>query len=70
MPKNHSLPFPRREDHEKEFREGFNAFDWNHSGKISYGNLKVIKGRVRHYHHVSRSLPGCHEAVRPQPDRH
>ena len=42
MPKKHSLAFSRREDHEKEFREGFNAFDWNHSGKISYVNLKVM----------------------------
>lgn len=32
----------RKEDHETEFREAFNAFDWNHSGKISYGSLQVI----------------------------
>ena len=27
------------------FREAFDAFDWKKSGKISYGNLQVRKGK-------------------------
>ena len=68
MHKKPSLAFSRKENHEKEFREGFNAFDWNHSGKISYGNLKVSvvipPGDIRGLY----SLLGGHEALWPQPD--
>ena len=28
-------------DNKEDFREAFNAFDWNHSGKISYSSLQV-----------------------------
>ena len=41
MPKKSYFGFSKQEDHKKEFREAFNAYDWNHSGKISYGNLQV-----------------------------
>ena len=30
-----------REDNSDDYREAFNAFDWNKSGKISYGSLQV-----------------------------
>ena len=41
MAKQSFLSVVRKEDHQTEFREAFNAFDWNHSGKISYGSLQV-----------------------------
>ena len=28
-------------DNKEDFREAFNAFDWNNSGKISYSSLQV-----------------------------
>ena len=41
MAKQSFLSVVRKEEHKTEFREAFNAFDWNHSGKISYGSLQV-----------------------------
>ena len=28
-------------DNKEDFREAFNTFDWNHSGRISYSALQV-----------------------------
>ena len=50
MSKQSFLSVVRKEDHQTEFREAFNAFDWNHSGRISYGSLQVSS------HPISPSL--------------
>merc|ERR1711973_305706 len=36
------------EEHKQEYLEAFNAFDWNHSGKISYSNLQAAMRRCGH----------------------
>merc|ERR1711997_704528 len=48
MAKQSFLSVVRKEDHQTEFREAFNAFDWNHSGKISYGSLQAAMRRCGH----------------------
>lgn len=31
-----------QDENREEYLEAFNAFDWNHSGKISFSNLQVM----------------------------